>query len=158
MAELHGHPLTGSHGQDVLHCGVEGYHDLMVALEGDGFDVCIDLCGVDYLDYPDRNLPPGIEPQRFETVVNLLSMAGRRRIRVSCQVAEHDPTVPSLFDVWPGTEAMDREVFDLFGIRFQGHPDLTRILMPEDWEGHPLRKDYAVGRIPVQFKEAPSAR
>jgi NADH-quinone oxidoreductase subunit C len=73
-------------------------------------------------------------------------------------VPEADPVVATMFDLWPGTEAMEREVFDLMGIRFDRHPDLTRILMPEDWEGHPLRKDYAVGRIPVQFKESPSGR
>ena len=74
------------------------------------------------------------------------------------QVPEAEPVLPSLFDLWPGTEAMEREAFDLFGIRFDGHPDLTRILMPEDWIGHPLRKDYDTGRIPVQFKGAPEAR
>ena len=65
---------------------------------------------------------------------------------------EEDPVVPSLFDLYPGTEAMEREVYDLYGVAFGGHPDPTRILMPEDWEGHPLRKDVAVGAIPVQFK------
>ena len=73
-------------------------------------------------------------------------------MRLRVQVPDDDPVVPSLFDVHPGTEALEREVFDMFGIRFDGHPDLTRILMPEDWIGHPLRKDYAIGRIPVQFK------
>ena len=61
------------------------------------------------------------------------------------------PTIPTLFDMYPGTEAMEREVYDMFGIVFTDHPDLTRILMPEDWDGHPLRKDYDQGRIPVQF-------
>ena len=79
-------------------------------------------------------------------------------MRIRVQVPADDPTVPSLFDLYPGTEAMEREVFDLMGIAFADHPDLTRILMPDDWEGHPLRKDYSVGRIPVQFKAPPETR
>ena len=105
--------------------------------------MCVDLCGVDYLPTPSRPLPDGVAPERFEVVVNLLSMAERRRIRVRVQVPEDDPRLPSLYQLYPGTEAMEREAYDMFGIVFDGHPDLTRILMPEDWEGHPLRKDYA---------------
>ena len=105
-----------------------------------------------------RSLPEGVQPERFEVVVNLLSLSMRQRVRVRVQVPESDPAVDSLFDVYPGTEAMEREAYDMVGIIFTDHPDLTRILMPEDWEGHPLRKDYGVGRVPVQFKEAPGPR
>jgi NADH-quinone oxidoreductase subunit C len=66
--------------------------------------------------------------------------------------------VSSATGLYPGLDAPEREAFDMFGIVFDGHPDLTRILMPEDWVGHPLRKDYDIGRIPVQFKEAPAVR
>ena len=124
----------------------------------DGFEMCADLCGVDYLTHPGRRLPEGVQPERFEVVVNLLSLSQARRVRVRVQVPESDPVVDSLFDLYPGVEAMEREAYDLFGILFAGHPDMTRILMPEDWEGHPLRKDYGVGRVPVQFKEAPGPR
>ena len=79
-------------------------------------------------------------------------------MRLRVQVPEDDAVVPTLTDLHPGTDALEREVFDMFGIAFDGHPDLTRILMPEDWVGHPLRKDYDTGRIPVQFKGAPEAR
>jgi NADH-quinone oxidoreductase subunit C len=73
-------------------------------------------------------------------------------------VPADDAVLPTLFDLYPGTEAMEREAYDLMGVVFEGHPDMTRILLPEDWEGHPLRKDYGVGRVPVQFKDAPGPR
>jgi NADH-quinone oxidoreductase subunit C len=111
---------------------------------------------VDYLTHPGRDLPEGIDAERFEVVVELLSLTDRARLRVRCQVPGDDPRVPTLFGLWPGTEAHERETYDMFGIEFQGHPDPSRILMPEEWEGHPLRKDYDTGHIPVQFKEAPS--
>jgi NADH-quinone oxidoreductase subunit C len=155
---VHGHPLTVSHGQSVVHSSRDGYADLMSLLRDDGYELCADLCAVDYLTHTGRELPDGVVPERFEVVVDLLSLGLRRRLRVRVQVPESDPAIPTLFDLWPGTEAMEREAYDLVGIRFDDHPDLTRILMPEDWEGHPLRKDYAVGRVPVQFKESPPAR
>ena len=130
---------------------VAGYRD-------DGFEMCADLCAVDYLTHPGRRLPDGVVPERFEVVVNLLSLSAARRVRVRVQVPESDARVSTIFDLYPGVEAMEREAFDLFGIVFDGHPDLTRILMPEEWEGHPLRKDYGMGRVPVQFKEAPGPR
>ena len=116
--------------------------------------MCVDLTAVDYLAYAGRPLPDGITAERFEVVVNFLDIEAGRRVRVRVQVPADDPTLPTLFDLHPGTEAMEREVYDMFGITFTDHPDLTRILMPEDWEGHPLRKDYEIGAIPVQFKEA----
>ncbi|HZU74759.1 MAG TPA: NADH-quinone oxidoreductase subunit C [Acidimicrobiales bacterium] len=154
----YGVPVSWSRGQAVLHTDVAGYRRLVEALREDGFNVCVDVCATDYLAHPDRPLPEGVTRQRFELVVNLLSHGRRQRVRIRVQVPEADPVVQSLFDLYPGTEAMERETFDMMGIVFSGHPDLTRILMPEDWEGHPLRKDYAVGRVPVQFKGAPSTR
>ncbi len=130
--------------------------DAVKALTDDGYTMCVDLTVVDYLAFPTRTLPAGVEAGRFEVVVNFLDIAAGRRIRVRVQLPADDPTLPTLFDVHPGTEAMEREAFDMFGISFTDHPDLSRILMPEDWEGHPLRKDYEVGSIPVQFKEANS--
>jgi NADH-quinone oxidoreductase subunit C len=128
----------------------------MKKLVDDGYEMCVDLTAVDLLTHNARNLPEGVAPERFEVVVNLLSLSKRERLRVRVQISESDPRIDSLFDLYPGTEAMEREVYDMFGISFTGHPDLTRILMPEDWQGHPLRKDYAQGRIPVQFKGAAS--
>jgi len=81
---------------------------------------------------------------RFETVYHLLSFETNERLRLKVRIAGENPQVDSMVPVWPAANAFEREVFDLFGIQFQGHPDLRRILMPEDWEGHPLRKDYPV--------------
>jgi NADH-quinone oxidoreductase subunit C len=136
----------------------ERYHELVSAYRAGGFEQLADLTAVDYLTHPGRTLPEGVAAGRFEVVANLLSLSLRRRVRVRVQVPEDDPVVSTLWDLYPGAEAMEREAFDLLGVRFDGHPDLTRILMPEDWEGHPLRKDYGVGRVPVQFKEAPGPR
>jgi len=154
-ATLHGFPTTAHRGERVVHATREGLVDLVRTLRDEGWLQCLDVAGVDYLTHPQSDLPEGVQPERFEVVVTLISHHERARLRVRVQVPEADPVVPTLFEVHPGTEAMEREVFDLFGISFDGHPDLTRILMPEDWHGHPLRKDYAVGRIPVQFKGAP---
>jgi NADH-quinone oxidoreductase subunit C len=134
------------------------YLDLVTAYRASGFEQLSDLTAVDYLSHPGRQLPEGVAPERFEVVVNLLSLSQARRVRIRVQVPASDPTVDSVFDLYPGVEAMEREVYDLMGIRFHGHPDLTRILMPEDWEGHPLRKDYGMGRVPVQFKDSPGPR
>ncbi|HSH58314.1 MAG TPA: NADH-quinone oxidoreductase subunit C [Acidimicrobiales bacterium] len=155
----HGAPSTVALGQVVLHPSRQAYRGLVADLRRDGFTVCLDVTAVDYLTHPGRSgLPAGAVPERFEVVAILLSFERRERVRVRVQVPESDPVVDSLYDLHPGAEAMEREVFDMYGIVFSDHPDLTRILMPEDWEGHPLRKDYAVGRIPVQFKGAPGPR
>lgn len=156
---LHGAPVARSGDQLTVHPAREGYLELVAALRGDGYWVCTDLCGVDYRGYgPGRALPPGVSPERFEVVANLLDPTARRRVRVRVQVPEDEPTVASITPLHPGADYHERETWDLFGIHFDGHPHLTRILMPDEWEGHPLRKDYAVGRIPVQFKAPRSAR
>jgi NADH-quinone oxidoreductase subunit C len=141
---------------DVLHVGRDEYVAKVRELHDAGFIMCADLTAVDYLEHPGRALPEGIAPERFEVVVGLLNMAEATRVRIRVQVPVDEPHIPTLFDIYPGVDAMEREVFDMFGIVFDDHPDLTRILMPEDWEGHPLRKDFENVRVPVQFK-APRA-
>jgi len=152
----YGCPVQDSLGQRVLHASRDQYVSVIKSLADEGYEMCIDLTGVDYLAMPQRIIGFDIQAERFEVVVNLLSLSQRKRIRVRVQVPAEDPTVPTLFDIHPGTEAHERETFDMFGIVFSGHPDMTRILMPEDWDGHPLRKDYSQGSIPVQFKGAHS--
>ncbi|HEV3280257.1 MAG TPA: NADH-quinone oxidoreductase subunit C [Acidimicrobiales bacterium] len=150
--------MTAVAQDEVVFPPLDRYVSLVGAYRDGGFEMCSDLCAVDYLAAPPRRLPDGLRAERFEVVVNLLSLSQARRVRVRLQVPDSDPVVPTLFDIYPGVEAMEREAYDLFGIVFAGHPDMTRILMPEDWEGHPLRKDYGVGRVPVQFKGAPGPR
>jgi NADH-quinone oxidoreductase subunit C len=99
------------------------------------------LCGVDYL---------GREP-RFEVVYHLFSFYHYHRVCLKVGVPEDDPTVPSLTSLWPTANWQEREAFDMFGIRFSGHPALERILMPEDWEGHPQRKDVPLGYEEIAF-------
>jgi NADH-quinone oxidoreductase subunit C len=153
------YPVTvGLGGETVGFVARAEYVAAVRALRDDGYEMCVDVCAVDYLGHPGRVLPDGIAPERFEVVVNLLSLSRKERTRLRVQVPAEDCVLDTLFEVYPGTEAMEREAFDLLGVVFAGHPDLSRILMPEDWEGHPLRKDYGVGRVPVQFKEAPGPR
>lgn len=149
---LHGVPVTYSSGDRVLHPSREQYLDLMAALHSEGYFFCFDLTAVDYLTHPGRPLPEGVEPGRFEVVVGVLNHRTVDRLRVRVQVPGDDPWVPSLMLLHPGADALEREAYDMFGVRFEGHLDHSRILMPEDWVGHPLRKDYESGRIPVQFK------
>ncbi|HMK55372.1 MAG TPA: NADH-quinone oxidoreductase subunit C [Dissulfurispiraceae bacterium] len=97
------------------------------------FDYLVDLCGADYM---------GRKNDRFEVVYNLRSISHNHCIRIKAVVPENDCKIASVVGIWAGADWHERECFDMFGISFAGHPDLRRILMPEDWEGHPLRKDY----------------
>jgi NADH-quinone oxidoreductase subunit C len=95
---------------------------------------------------------------RFELVYLLVSLEHRRRLRLKIRLQGNDAHVRTVVDVWPAANWLEREVWDLFGITFDNHPDPRRLLMPEDWEGFPLRKDYPVGAIPVQFKGVSNVR
>ena len=132
-------------GQDVALVPNQRWLEFAGAAKDAGFEVCSDVTAVDWMRQ---------RPERFEVVANLLSMQHRLRLRMITTAPRLEPTVASLVPVWPGANFAEREVYDMFGIVFDGHPDLTRILMPDEWEGHPLRKDFGVGAVPVQFKES----
>ena len=106
------------------------------------FEVCLGVSGVHYPENQGREL---------HAIYPLLSMTHNRRIRLEVSVPDSDPHIPSLVEVWAGNNWHERETFDMFGIIFDGHPALTRILMPDDWPGHPQRKDYPLGGIPVEY-------
>jgi NADH-quinone oxidoreductase subunit C len=149
---------VGASPRPFVYVPIADYHDTVARFFDQGFEQCSDVMAVDYLSHPGRTLPEGIAPERFEVKCNLLSLSLSVRTILRVQVPELNPHIASVTDIYPGTEAMEREVYDLMGIIFVGHPDLTRILMPDEWEGHPLRKDYGVGRVPIQFKDAPGPR
>lgn len=96
---------------------------------------------------------PGRDP-RFWVAYELYSMPHGHAVRVKVGAPEADPTVPSIVEAYPTADWLEREVYDFYGVRFDGHPDLRRIIMPEDWEGHPLRKDHALGGVRTRYKGA----
>jgi NADH-quinone oxidoreductase subunit C len=106
-----------------------------------GFDVLMDLTAVDYQKYPGREDGP-----RFEVVYHLYSLRGNHRVRIKVRVDEDDAVVPTAVPLWPIADWLEREVWDMFGVRFEGHPNLRRLLMYEEFVGHPLRKDYPINR------------
>ncbi len=138
-----------STGQDVFMVPKDRVRDVAQAARDAGFEMLSDLTVADYY----RKKRP-----RFELVINLLSMQHRLRLRLRVPVPVDDVEVPSVVPVYPGAGFYEREAFDLFGLVFDGHPDLTRILMPDEWVGHPLRKDFGTGSVPVQFKDSHQVR
>ena len=141
-----------------------------------GFDMCVDVVATDYLDWAaqgvsgyigtpggrDMHQPmtqglqtlPTPKAKRFSVSYHLLALKqGAPRVRLQCWADEGEP-VPSVVSVWPTCDWHEREQFDLMGIEFAGHPNLTRLLMDDDWDGHPLRKDYPIGGEPVRFSDA----
>ncbi len=110
-----------------------------------GFEMALGVNGVHYLEDSGAEL---------HAVYHLLSLSRNRRLRVEATAPDADPHVPSLVSVWPTLDWHERETWDMFGLIFDGHPALTRILMPDDWAGHPQRKDYPLGGIPVDYKGA----
>jgi NADH-quinone oxidoreductase subunit C len=122
-------------GQNYVIVGSDVIEDVLLMLRDEGqFDYCVDLTAV---HYPER------QGQEFEVVYILYSFPHNQRIRVKTAIAESQ-ALPSAVPLWPTTNWLERECFDMFGIRFEGHPDLRRILLPEEWKGYPLRKDYPI--------------
>jgi NADH-quinone oxidoreductase subunit C len=133
-------------GETTLVVGRDRILDILALLRDHAdlrFDRLSDLTAVDYLNL-------GGDP-RFAVVYHLMSRGNLARLRVRAQVPEDDPSIATVTGMFPMADWPEREVYDLFGIVFVGHPDLKRILLPDDWEGHPLRKDYPIGAEEVQF-------
>jgi NADH-quinone oxidoreductase subunit C len=131
---------------EIINTTVEEYKKLVESLHSENYEMMVDLTVVDWF----RKKEP-----RFEVVVQFLSISKNQRKTIKVFVDDDELSIPSITDIYPSANFYEREAFDMFGINFLEHPDLTRILMPDDWNGHPLRKNYGSGRIPVQFKNAP---
>jgi NADH-quinone oxidoreductase subunit C len=132
------------HGDDTLLVDRAALLDVLRFCRDDAalrFDMLMDLTAVDYLTYPGREDGP-----RFEIVYHLYSVPHNHRVRIKAGVDEDDPVVPTAAGLWPIANWLEREVWDMFGLRFAEHPDLRRLLLYEEFEGHPLRKDYPVSR------------
>ncbi|MGX7681162.1 NADH-quinone oxidoreductase subunit C [Jatrophihabitans sp. DSM 45814] len=114
------------------------------------FELLSSVSGVDYL------VREGKDGERLHSVYHLTSMTYRRRIRLEVSVTDVDPHIPSVVAIYPTADWQERETWDMFGIVYDGHPSLTRILMPDDWDGHPQRKDYALGGVDVEYKDGAS--
>ncbi len=135
-------------GELTLHIKPERVADVCRSLRDDPalrFELCSSVSAVDYL---------GSDARRLHAVYHLTSLTYRRRIRLEAAVSTEDPHLPSVTSIYPTADWQERETYDMFGIVFDGHPNLTRILMPDDWEGHPQRKDYPLGGVPVEYKGA----
>lgn len=138
-------------GELTLHVKREGLTEVALTLRDTlRFEMCLGVSGVHY----PHEVWPSETGRELHAVYPLLSMTRNQRIRLEVSIPESDPHLPSLVEVWAGNNWNERETFDMFGIIFDGHPGLTRILMPDDWRGHPQRKDYPLGGIPVEYKGA----
>ena len=133
-------------GELTLHVKREKLYEVAMILRDKLlFEMCLGVSGVHYPTDANREL---------HAVYRLLSITRNQRVRLEVSVSESDTHIASLVEVWAGNNWNERETFDMFGIIFDGHPGLTRILMPDDWRGHPQRKDYPLGGIPVEYKGA----
>ncbi|HSS61652.1 MAG TPA: NADH-quinone oxidoreductase subunit C [Candidatus Limnocylindrales bacterium] len=137
-----------SAGDSWITVGAETVHDALAALREDGYRLLVFLTCVDHLADSSREWPA-----RFEIVYQLRNMESREQIRVRAFIDGDPPRIDSVSDLFPPANWDERETYDMFGVVFDGHPDLTRILMPDDWVGHPLRRDYPVGGEVVEFSE-----